>query len=343
LVVRRALIVTAAVALATGGALVLGASAGADAVLQKFDEVGAHQWTVPANVCSITVEVWGAEGGDGALGTFIFASSTGVNDDGVNAADSDTEIADPGDASGGKGGYASATIPVTPGETLTVNVGEQGGDAKGATGGEGGESAAGDGGEGGDSTNPNGKGVRKGGGGGGGASSVARGDEQLVIAGGGGGGGGGANNVAPNTGTAGGDGGGEGENGATITRAGSPFPGAEGGEAGGDGGTGGNGAGGAGTQTRGGDGDHHDGGEGGDGAFQGAGGGGGGATGGGGGGGVGSNALVGGGGGGGGSGAGPGGTHFENGENGGDGHVTIRDDPAAGCVAPVVAEPRFTG
>src|SRR5262249_5159636 len=108
----------------------------------NFSPTGASQsWTVPAGVTSATFDVFGA----GGFLTQQFSF-------------------------GGKGGEATATIPVTPGETLTMNVG----DAGAASG-----SAFGGGGTGIDS-----------GGGGGGASDVRRGPglaDRLIVGGGGGG------------------------------------------------------------------------------------------------------------------------------------------------------------
>jgi hypothetical protein len=55
---------------------------------------GSEAFTVPAGVTQVVVDAFGAQGGG---------------------------------ASGGLGGRATATVPVTPGEVLQVNVGEQGG------------------------------------------------------------------------------------------------------------------------------------------------------------------------------------------------------------------------
>ncbi len=64
-----------------------------------FTYTGSVQtWTVPGGVTSITGECWGAEGG----------VTSGVA------------------SSGGRGGYAKADIPVTPGETLNIYVGGMG-------------------------------------------------------------------------------------------------------------------------------------------------------------------------------------------------------------------------
>ncbi len=94
-------------------------------------------WTVPANVTSVTIECWGG-GGKGA------DMSPGPN----------------GGGGGGGGAYASSTVNVTPGQSLTVTVGGQGGtsqvagngstlvkavggsNASGTTGGQGGQASA---------------------------------------------------------------------------------------------------------------------------------------------------------------------------------------------------------
>jgi hypothetical protein len=123
----------------------------------------AQSWTVPEGVTQATFDVYGAQGGSSS-------SSLGVR-------------------AGGLGGKASATIGVTPGDTLQVNVGGRGGDGAGSAGGDGGFNDGGDG----------GNGCCSGPGGGGGASDVRRdtdasGDfalaERIIVAGGGGGAGG---------------------------------------------------------------------------------------------------------------------------------------------------------
>ena len=63
---------------------------------QTFNYTGSVQtWTVPAGVCSLTVECWGAQGWSGTN-------------------------------QGGLGGYAKATFPVSSGETVSIYVGQQG-------------------------------------------------------------------------------------------------------------------------------------------------------------------------------------------------------------------------
>ena len=119
-------------------------SSGSD-VECTFSYTGAAQtWTVPDGVTQATFDVYGAQGGNV-------------------------------DRSGGRGGKASATIAVTPGETLQVNVGGAGG-AGGFNGGAAGGSA------------------NSSGGGGGGASDIRTGAfalaDRIIVAGGGGGAGG---------------------------------------------------------------------------------------------------------------------------------------------------------
>lgn len=113
-----------------------------------FDHTGANQtWTVPSGVTSIRVKMWGAGGG----------GPMSLNNSGY----------------GGGGAFTDVTLPVTPGEALTVVVG--GGGAAG--GGTAGIAAYGGGG----ATGPQHAG------GGGGRSAIRRGTTELATAGGGGG------------------------------------------------------------------------------------------------------------------------------------------------------------
>ncbi len=105
-----------------------------------FSSAGSSNYVVPAGVNYVTIKVWGA-GGSGGNGS----GGTGRG------------------GAGGGGGYAKAVIAVTPGETLTIDVGSAGAD-------RGTSSSAG--------------------GNGGGYSAVLRSGTFLVQAGGGGGGGG---------------------------------------------------------------------------------------------------------------------------------------------------------
>ncbi len=120
----------------------------------SFSTPGSFDWIVPDGVTSVTVDAYGAAGGNGQI---------------------------PEEPSeGGLGGRTRATIEVTPGETLQVNVGGLGGSYTGGGPALGGSNGGGDAGG-------------PGAGGGGGASDVRRGGtalvDRVVVAGGGGGGG----------------------------------------------------------------------------------------------------------------------------------------------------------
>jgi hypothetical protein len=296
------------------GALLLGAlgvrPSSAAPVTRTFEFTGqAQSFVVPAAVCRVTVDAFGAQGG-----AETFATPT----------------------PGALGGRTTATVAVTPGETLLVLVGGKGGDGgareefeglEEVPGGSGGFNGGGNGGNG--VASPLGNG--SGGGGGGGASDVRRtglGD-RLVIAAGGGGHGGfsgdpGEGDGGPGGGLLGGNGAGGGV--ATGGTGGTATAGGTGGLAGGSNGSLGTGGNGGGlvvlnmTLTNGG------GGGGGAGLYGGGGGG--------------SvlpleNTAGGGGGGSGGSSFGPAGAVFETGVRSGNGHVAITYDPAAGsCPAP---------
>lgn len=155
------------------GAAMLLAAGSAHGAGQAFTTPGPTAFTVPPGVCSIAVDAEGATGGNGTT------------------------------QSGAPGGSAVATIPVTPGEVLQINVGSRGNDAVGGTGGA--ASTFGDGGAGGNDASTDGTDTQAGGGGGG-ASDVRQGGttlaDRVVVAGGGGGAGG------STTDQTGGDGGG---------------------------------------------------------------------------------------------------------------------------------------
>jgi hypothetical protein len=306
----------AAVALVAGTALAGGGVAESQGEQSaEFAYTGEVQtFTVPADVCAMTVDAFGAAGNDGEIIDVVPV--------GLTPAGASFDV-----APGGLGGRATAAIAVTPGETLEVHVGGQGFVT------EGGFNGGGDGGntEGGPS------------GGGGGASDVRRGSDlsgRLVVAGGGGGGGaegdgvGGAGGGATGgdgadsgDGSAGGGGGTQSAGGAAAT--GDPTAGAGALGVGGDGGVG--------------EFDNDSGGGGGGGYY--GGGGGAGDT---------EEAdSDDGGGGGGGSGFGPAGVTFETGVNEGDGSVTLTWTVDPGCgdtpttsasTQPAAAvRPTFTG
>ncbi len=103
-VVRHARLVAAALVVGSvmGGVSMAAASTSSTPVAtQKIVTFGytgtAQTWTVPANVHSVIFDLFGAQGGTDALGT-----QNGV---------------------GGLGGEATATLSVTPGQMLQVNVG----------------------------------------------------------------------------------------------------------------------------------------------------------------------------------------------------------------------------
>jgi hypothetical protein len=278
-------------AFALGGAVAVAspvAAGGPPGTSFVYDGNAAGQaCVVPDGVTQITINAWGAAGADEEL-------------DGNGS---------------GLGGFVSATVPVTPGETLTVFVGGQGFPFTGGGQGFGGLGGFNGGGAGGDRYSA----------GGGGASDVRRGAnalaDRIVVAGGGGGAGwegvssGGTGGAGGNTSTANG---------------GDSIVGGDGGQGGANGAGGGAGAGGASNGTAGTTGQGGAGG--GNSLSDGGGGGGGGATGGGGGGG---NGAEGGGAGGGGGGSSavsgtPIGTPvFTSGVQEGDGQVSI-SPPCAG-------------
>ncbi|MFD1512468.1 glycine-rich protein [Halomarina rubra] len=112
-------------------------------VEQTWSSLGEYTWQVPSGVESVEVDLYGAQGGK---------------------------------SSGGLGGHVAGTLPVTPGETLTIRVGGQGATKSG------GYNGGGNGGEG--HGSPDGAG-------GGGASDIRQGGtalaDRVVVAGGGGG------------------------------------------------------------------------------------------------------------------------------------------------------------
>jgi len=115
---------------------------------------GVQTWTVPANVTQVTIDAFGAQGGNEA-------------------------------AQGGLGGEATATFTVTPGETLTIVVGGIGHSPFNGEDASGGYNGGGNGGA------PYNLPLTYSGSGGGGASDVRRGGTDLahriIVAGGGGG------------------------------------------------------------------------------------------------------------------------------------------------------------
>jgi hypothetical protein len=335
--VKRILAIGGMTVLATAGLAASQAPVNAAPETVEFETTGeAATFVVPAGVCALTVEAFGASGGAGAVEEPPpTTDATPSAQTGQQLSGADVGVAQVGP--GGFGGRAFGTVEVTPGETLTVVVGGAGEDATALEGGAGGFNSGGDGADAVGPTNP--VDVFAGGGGGGGATELPRGPTVLVAAGGGGGGGGtGTNVTGPGADVPGGAGGGPGTDGASAPS--DELEGAGGGRSGGNGGAGGAAAGEA-PAADGGAGAPGQGGAGGVGEFQGGGGGGGGYPGGGGGGGAGALSNIGGGGGGGGAGVGPATVTFETGVRSGDGLLRLSYDPAvASCV---VLAPRFTG
>lgn len=333
--VRRVALSAAAVALSTGGVLAAGGgTSGAAPTAAHFGyTAGAQSFVVPSGVCEITVDAFGAKGGNGGIFDLVLTDRPGVTT-GYGGGSGDVsaqQLAGPG----GFGGRATGTLTVTPGETLTIMVGGKGGSPLFLpfVPGPGGFNGGGSG----------GSGEGSGGGGGGGATDIRQGgtglaNRVLVAPGGGGGGAGGPGGDGAEGGAGGGINGSDGEDGAgtAVTESGTGGDGATGG-GGGAAGTnatlsGGGTPGTAGSLGQGGTGGSHgDGGGGGGGGLYGGGGGGAGFEGS-------------GGGGGGGSGLGP---TLQGDANPGHGFVNITWDPAdqpAGCpaaVAPIVVS--FTG
>jgi hypothetical protein len=304
-----------------GGAV---ARAGTAPTEQTFSYSGApEEFTVPADVCSLTVEALGAAGNveQGSIGELRVPR--GFTPQGQF----------PFIAAGGLGGSATATVDVTPGEVLAVYVGGQGGGT--AEGYAGGFNGGGDGAN--AEFSPSG--------GGGGGSDVRRGagglEDRLVVAGGGGGGGAEGEGVGGHGGGTVGTDGADSGDGSAGGLGGTQTAGGAGGADDPTAGAGVLGAGGVG-----GSGDNeNDGGGGGGGGYYGGGGGAGDTS---------DAESDDGGGGGGGSGFGPAGTVFETGVNEGDGAVTLSWTAEPGCdetpttptpSAQPAAEtrPRFTG
>lgn len=151
---RRLLIVAVGSTVGTGTWLAVGSAPPVGAITETFPAfpAGLRSFAVPAGVTSVTVTAVGGSGGDGI-----------------------------GAGPGGLGTQVTATVPVTPCETLNLSVGPAGGSAIG--GGPSGAQRALPGFAG------HGDGGPVGGGGGGAPTALMRGGTVLVSAGGGGGGG----------------------------------------------------------------------------------------------------------------------------------------------------------
>jgi Glycine rich protein len=207
------------VALVAGAVLLAAGVAGAAPAartLATFNTPGTYTWTVPSRVFSVTLDVWGAYGGNSEDHSSIPGAIVLI-------------------APGGAGGEAKATVAVKPGETFEIVVGARGGAGIDTAPGAGGFNGGADGFEGGIACCPSAN--YFGGGGGGGASDVRIGgkgndcasmmicdDTNRVLVGGGGGGGGGD----PATISFGGKGGGvEGTGGGASSTGGGGEPGTQ--------------------------------------------------------------------------------------------------------------------
>ena len=115
---RRFTVLAGVMALAAGSLVVaLGSSVGAEPQSQTFEFTGTLEpFNVPADVCEVTTEAWGARAGIVTLMTSIAISSS----------------VSPESASPEEGGYATGVIAVEPGETLWVSVGGAGGNGTGS-------------------------------------------------------------------------------------------------------------------------------------------------------------------------------------------------------------------
>jgi hypothetical protein len=171
---------------------------------ESFSFTGSPQtYAVPAGVGSIAGEVVGAAGGAGGVGK----RSVGVATITPLVTVAGPFYGEP--TNGGIGGSTDATLAVTPGQELTIQVG-----GAGADGSTGNETTAATGGYGGGAPSGTTASPKSDGGGGGGASAILSGGTPLLVAGGGGGGGGTfLGNCAVGSSEAIGNGGNGGENG----------------------------------------------------------------------------------------------------------------------------------
>ncbi len=167
---RHLFALVGATALIVGAMSIASSPVHASVESQSFEVPGTYDFVVPPGVTSLTVDAFGASGGSGTGSPAV---------------------------AGGLGGRTTATISVTPGETLKVVVGGAGQSWGGVDTALGGSNGGGDAGD-------------ASAGGGGGASDVRQGGaglaDRVVVAGGGGGGGGGHHCDGFGTG---GDGGGD--------------------------------------------------------------------------------------------------------------------------------------
>ena len=119
----------ATVGLLAGSMFGFGAvTAGAADTSTVFTYTGAvQQYVVPTNVCSVTIEALGAQGGAGGpLSTDDQEGPAGVQLGAQAAAPTAAAVQPPLSVDGGLGGSATSTITVAPGQALSVNVGGRG-------------------------------------------------------------------------------------------------------------------------------------------------------------------------------------------------------------------------
>src|SRR5579872_3065832 len=172
-----ALVAGTGLVLDAGPAVAAGPSCSAGICTVTFSETGSTQtFTVPAEITSITVTADGAQGGGGDVSGHVKYG-------------------------GGLGGEVTSSLSVTPGDVLSVVVGQRGTDADGFP------PNAVAGGYGGGGTGAAGGGQRASGGGGGGGSFLFGPSGDLLVAAGGGGGAGGAAGEVVETDGVGGSGG----------------------------------------------------------------------------------------------------------------------------------------
>jgi hypothetical protein len=92
-------------------------------IVESFSTVGAISWTVPANVYSITIEMWGGAGGGGGGGGGSYNTSnwtTSGTTGGIGG-------------KGGGGGYNKISLTVQPGQIYNITVGYGGLGGSGGT------------------------------------------------------------------------------------------------------------------------------------------------------------------------------------------------------------------
>src|SRR5581483_4514866 len=135
---RIAIGIGAALALSAGASLSAVPASGQGPVSTPFTTPGTTTFTVPAGICSVTVDVRGAQGGD-AIGIDSTSLANKFQSQDGSSQPTDAQVAaaqarggdigaQDGTGAGGPGGEATATLTVTPGEVLTITVGEAGGD-----------------------------------------------------------------------------------------------------------------------------------------------------------------------------------------------------------------------